>query len=418
MNTHRIKSANVYLLILVLLVGTSHTFAQRPPTSGPNTFPEEESSLSPLVFVGAGVVLGAATYLYLKSRGPKLPIGIGLENYLLDRNILPTADAIGLMHELNPSLHNKGVIRTNKKLITPDFPPLPTDLSAGAVVTTTAVPPDLKGEVDGFMSNMSVFRGARADIVSNSLNVGVDEIYPILDEIEENVISFDRGIGESNSVKNQLINDLLKVLNRTLDRIVDDKILDDSDLILIRDISENLSELLFPEIATETSFRETGQPDFKEHFEHDIIFFASIEPSATFFNGHDRALGPNLTLAEVNHTNRLNNTNLLRGFAFAVYLFDENGKLITKGPEVEGKYLIKYVSPALKDFPDAYHNLLSPATYASAYLPPAKLFLVVETITGEQVSLQNPVIDFKAAFKNPQQEKFKELIIVPLYVSR
>ena len=189
-------------------------------------------------------------------------------------------------------------------------------------------------------------------------------------------------------------------------------------MILIRGISENLSELLYPEIATEIGFGEIGQPDFKEHFERDAILFASVESSAAFYNGFDRTIGPNPASVAIDHIERLNNTNLLRGFAFAVYLFDGNGELITKGPEVEGKYLIKYASPALKDFPDAYHNLLSPATYASAYLPPAKLFLVVETINGEQVSLQNPVIDFKAAFKNPQQEKFKELIVVPLYVSR
>ena len=418
MNTRHIKSANVYLLILVLLAGSPHTFAQRPPTSGPNTFPEEESNLSPLIVVGGGVVLGAATYLYLKSRGPKLPIGTGLENYLLDRNILPTADAIGLMHELNPSLLNKRVIRTNKKLNIPDFPTLPTDLTADAMVTTTALPLDLKAEVDGFVSNMSVFRGARADIVSNSLNAGVDEVYPILHEMEKHILSFDMGRGESNSVINQLINDLLSVLNQALDRIVGDKILDDSDLILIRNISEDLSELLYPEIPNETGLGEVGLPDHKGHFERDAMLLASFESLAGFNNDFDRTVGPNPTVVATDYMERQNNTNLLRGFAFAVYLYHEHGQLITKGPEVEGKYFIKYAVPALKDFSDAYHNLLSPATYASAYLPPAKLFVVVETISGEPVSLQNPVIDFKVAFKNPQQEKFNELIIVPLYISR
>ena len=228
MNTQRIKSANAYLLILVLLAGSFHTFAQRPPTSGPNSFPEEESNLSPLIFVGGGVALGAVTYLYVKSRGAKLPVGVHLENYLLDRNILPTADAIGLMHELNPSLNNKEVMRAKKKLVNPDFPTLPNNLLAdNSVATTMSISPDLQAQVDGFRASMGAFRGAKANIVSNAMNVGVDQVYPILDEMEKNVISFARGTGESNSVKNQLITDLLKVLNQTLDRIVEDKIWDD-----------------------------------------------------------------------------------------------------------------------------------------------------------------------------------------------
>lgn len=419
MNTQRIKSAKVSLLILVLLGSSFHTFAQRPPTSGPNTFPEEESNLSPLVIVGGGIVVGAASYLYVKSRGPKLPVGVHLENYLLDRNILPTADAIGLMHVLNPSLSDKEVIRTKKKLVDPDFPPLPNDLlDSGSVLTSGALLSDLKAEVDEFRVGLAAFRAVKADIVSNAMNVGVDKIYPILGEIEKDVVTLDRDIEQGNSVKNQLITDLLNVLNQTLGRIVDDKILDDSDVMLIRGIAENLSELLYPEMSVGTSWKIIGEPDFKAFLERKAILGASVEPATMVDDGINPIAGGPSAPRVTGYAKQLNNTNLLKGFAFAVYLLNENGELITTGPEVEGKYLIKYVSPALKDFPDAYHNLLSPATYASAFLPPAKLFLVVETISGEQVPLQNPLIDFKVAFDNPQQEKLKELIIVPLYISR
>src|SRR5690606_18146734 len=116
-----------------------------------------------------------------------------------------------------------------------------------------------------------------------------------------------------------------------------DKILDDSDLILISEIAENLSELLYPETNADTSWHEIGQPDFKAYFERKAIQRASIEPATLVDEGiHADAAGPNPPL-EANYKKGLNNTNLLKGFAFAVYLFNENGELITSGPEVEGK---------------------------------------------------------------------------------
>ena len=108
---------------------------------------------------------------------------------------------------------------------------------------------------------------------------------------------------------------------------------------------------------------------------------------------------------------------MLKGFAIAVMKSNASGKSITIGPEVEGKYFVKYTSPALKDYPDTYKNLSPPlATYASAYLPPSKLLFIIEDLSGKQMELKEPVIDFKDAFSKPLQDKVNELIVVPIYV--
>ncbi|MEX2591939.1 MAG: hypothetical protein WD426_04135 [Anditalea sp.] len=418
MNMPLKKSAKVYLLILILLTSHFGAFAQRPPTYGPN--PPEPTNLVPII-AGSGILLGAATYFYVKHRGPKIAIQDHLPMYLLNRNILPTPDAINLMHELNPRLSKKKIMRANKKLVNPEFPEIPQSLitaSANAVQATTSMPAGLKEQVDGFTSRLDAFRGTEITIQPDDQKATIQSAHSILKEIEKDITSPDRDKEESNTVTNQLITDLLKVLNQTLDKTIANKTLGEEDLVLIKEISENLSELLFPNINYEQNLEKSSQLHIRNPNEVENIFFASAEPDAVVYvrsNYQAEAQKDVFNAAAI--TNEQDNNNMLKGFAIAVFKSNAAGEPITKGPEVEGKYFVKYTSPALKNFPDTYRNLSPPlATYASAFFPPAKFYFIIEDLNGKQMDLREPIIDFKDAFTKPQQEKVNEMIVVPIYV--
>src|SRR5690606_3924917 len=83
---------------------------------------------------------------------------------------------------------------------------------------------------------------------SRNKQVKVDSIYSVLHHIEKTISSPDWMKGESNSVMNQLMEDLLMVLNQTLGKTLGNKFLGEQDTLLIREIAENLWELLFPDL--------------------------------------------------------------------------------------------------------------------------------------------------------------------------
>ena len=103
-------------------------------------------------------------------------------------------------------------------------------------------------------------------------------------------------------------------------------------------------------------------------------------------------------------------------FAFSVFKI-VSGKAVTKGQEVEGKYSVKYVSPALKDLKDYYHTATGLATYAQANLPPAKFYIeVFDNAKNKKISLSNPIIDTRDAYTSPYGS-YKQSIIVPIYIT-
>src|SRR5690606_23502439 len=150
---------------------------------------------------------------------------------------------------------------------------------------------------------------------------------------------------------------------------------------------------LFPDLNNQAKTFKGSQYEPGNLPRGDQMFYASAE-TFPVLHPWPGVIANRLTDAPIAEGNPYEQvkSNLLKGFALAVYKIDAKGELITKGPEVERRYLVKYVSPALKDFPEAYHNLTPLATYASAYLPPAKLFFRVEDIQGKEVALQNPLI--------------------------
>lgn len=411
------KSTHFYLLILVLLTSNLSAYAQKPPTGGPNPSPDP-TNLVPII-AGGGIALGAATYFIVRNRGPKIAVHEHLYTYLLDRNILPTPDAVDLMHELNPRLNNREVMRANKKLVDPDFPEIPKNLliSGNAVQTTTDMPVDLKEEVEGFASILNTFRNTGITTKPGDPNVAMGKVNLLLREVERNINSTEWNREESNPVTNQLMTDLLKVLNQTLEKTIATKIIAEKEMNLIQEISENFSELLLS-VINPLNPEKSSQLHFSNPSVEEDIFLATVDENVMFYarSNHKKKV-QNGSLSAAANTDEPVNTNLLQAFAFAVHKINPDGEVITKGPEVEGKYLIKYVSPALKSFPEAYHDLSPLATYASAYLPPAKLYIIVEDINGKQVDLARPLIDFKAAFKSPQREQIKEMIIVTLNIT-
>jgi hypothetical protein len=424
MNTKLIKSLKVYLLVLLFLTSSPGVFAQRPPTGGPNPPPTktDKINLLPFIISGGGIALGVATRMYLKNRGPKVAVREHLPTYLLNRNILPTPDALQLMYTLNPGLHNVEVIRANKKLVHPDFPEIPKsqiNTSGNAVQTTTSMPAILKEQVSVFKSSLNTFRRTKITIRPANKELNMETVNAVLMEVEKDIASHARENEESNSIKYQLMTDLLLVLNQTLNNSINTKILGEHETTLIKEIRDDLSELLFPVINIKLNPGKSGQLYFRNTAGDKRIIFASLDLNAVFYGESSYRNAPNGSSGAVSNANYPINTNMLQGFAFAIYKLNANGVPITKGPEVEGRYFIQYVMPALKNIPEAYHNLSPPlATYTAAFLPPAKYFFIVKDINGNLKNLQNPLIDTKDAFKNPQREEVKNMIIVPIFVTK
>lgn len=419
MNKQSKKYARAYLLILILLTSHLGASAQRPPTSGPN--PDDDTNLTPYIIAGSGLALAAGSYFYLKSRGPRMAVGEHLPNYLLSRNILPTTDAINLMYALNPRLKNKELMRVKRKLVNPDFPEIPNNLlisSGNAVQITTSMPAGLKDQIDGFRSRLNTFQNTEITIKSVDTSVNFVNPNSILKELEEMIVAPDRYNEESNTVKNQLMTDLIRVLNQTLEKSIAAKILGEEDIVLIKDISGNLSDLLFPAITNavnpeESSHLQLRSPSWEENF-----YLASADKTLVFYPKANKQKSQHVSINASSSTYE-NNRKTMR-FAFLVHKYSSTGEPITKGPEVEERFKIQYAMPALEGRTDTYIDAEGLATYALADLPPAKLLIIVTDITQdtEPVSALIKTIDFKVAFGYTNREKIneQEYIVVPIYL--
>ncbi|WP_200979632.1 hypothetical protein [Echinicola sp. 20G] len=368
--------------------------AQRPPTGGSAPIESEDKGINPVVFIVGGIAIGAASYAIVKSKGAKIPVSAYLPDYLLAHNILPTSDALNLMYKLNPSLNNQQEIPKKSKLKLPEFPVLNEEIRPDLITgDEVALATDLNREMDQFVTLKESLE--KLEAAGNMASVQV-----ITNQVNQQLSTAGWKDLTSRAIFDQMVYDLLRVFNQTLDEVVLAKSADQEQLMLMKSISDNLSEL-FNDVRTLSL-----NHDFPVDLNKNLIFLASAEE---------------VSVRRVKVYNSMEASSAREGiskdFAFAVYKINEAGELITKGPEVEGKYKVKYVLPALKDIPSAYHTLRDPATYAVAALPPAKMYIIVEDFSGIPVSIQDPLIDFKVVFKNPQLINEDEMIIVPLYLS-
>jgi hypothetical protein len=401
---HRFTST--LLVYLICSVTAIPVFAQRPPTGGAS--PEEGGpEISPVVFIVGGVAIAGATYALVKAKGPKLPVTEHLRDHLLKDNILPNTDAFTLMYSLNPGLEDAERVRAKKRLLMPDFPEFE---GSQPVEGAVAYPDNLP---NGLISSMDLFETSR-DIIEKmstqstmTIAQKMDQVNSIVNQVEQEISSTRLGHDSNNPLMDQLVFDLLSTFNQTLERIIANKNANEEDLTLLQNIASNLSEIVTGMKMLSENQMSGGPLPLLNLSTHDYV--ASIDDSAKLLQKgllYDRDVLP------------LRKRGLYREFAFAVYKFSESGQLITKGPEVEGRYKIKYVLPALKNIPNAYHSLRDPATYAVANFPPAKIFIVVEDFSGNPVAIQDQLIDFKVVYNNPQLVNPEKKIIVPLYLTK
>ncbi|WP_343852854.1 hypothetical protein [Algoriphagus jejuensis] len=315
------------------------------------------------------------------------------------------------MYTLNPSLNNREEIKSKKRLNLPDFPDLDQsltgDLLAGNEKSTAL---DLDRQVTRFeISKLNLERVA-AELSSNASVQNVVRITAIVNQLKQEVNTSGWGSDGTTTIIHQMVFDLFSIYNQTLSQVIADKNADASQVTLMQNIADNLAELVGDVKALSRNGLASSEwisSDLRDNQN----YLASIgEPEFLAIGSSEFKTSTGTSISAA--------AGLLKEFAFAVYKYSDAGELITKGPEVEGKYKVKYVLPALKDIPNAYHPLRDPATYAVASLPPAKIFIVVEDFSGNQVSIQDPLIDFKVVFNNPQLGDQDRKIVVPLYITR
>lgn len=401
------------LILMTFLVHVFQSFAQRPPTGGAAPLNEkDDSSINPIVFViGGAVVIGAASVLIVKSKGPKIPVAEHLPSYLLAHNILPNEDALELMYEINTSLKDVPEIRSKKKLDMPEFPELNQSLASNlpgkAQVTASS---QLMNQISVFKNGKENFNDLTNENSSPQIQAGLQKVNSFINQMERSLSSFDFEKQRNASVNNELVFDLLDVFNQTLDRIIEAKAISLEQENLLQSITDSMEEL----ISNITTFSQL-QEEIQKIGSLDKPSKNTLTASRLDKNGAFPVVvsdDPNPSITQSYLTVAGNTLN----FALAVYKYSEEGELITEGPEVEGKYLIRYVLPALKDYENAYHTIRNPATYAIGAFPPAKIYMAVEDEDGNKVEIQHPVVDFKVAFDSRQLVNENNMIVVPLKI--
>ena len=380
--------------------------AQRPPTGGAT--PVEDEGVGPAIFIIGGVAIGAASYLYLKSQNPKIPIASHLPDYLRSHQIMPNPDALELMYAINPSLNNAEVIRSNKKLKLPSFPILEQGISTDL---STEGGLNLDRELQVQMDQLALSKGDFEQMISQNQNMAADansaKIRALIQTVGAELNSIRAPVERTSTITKLLIKDLIEAFNHTLQEIVSARKTESTQLILMEGITANLSELL-SETEIQTFSRENYRLLALSEAELETPHPTYLSPNR---NETNFPIGPSSIFP---HKPMAGST---MDFAFAVYMYSENGELITEGPKVEGKFIVRYVLPALRDFENAYHTIRTPATYAVAAFPPAKMHFVVEDLNGNRMNIQYPTIDFREEFAKPQRYNEDQVIVVPLRIS-
>lgn len=398
------RSLIVFMLIWSSIFHSFQVAAQRPPTGGsapPPIQSEEDNGISPIVFIVGGLALGAATYVLVKPKGVKIPVSQHLPNYLLANNILPNQDALELMYELNPELKDMPEIRSKKKLTLPDFPILDENIPPeNPALASSETSLKFNNEVELFNSSKETFTQLELADNSNESIINMEKVQALINQVGQELNAIGNPNDPSYAMLGEFMNDLLSVFNQTIIEINEEKTVNPAQLSLLQNIVDNLAELISDSALLSY-----------QHLDNSVL-------------SQPKSLDKTRFLASTNpHNNQVENPFSKRkfvadtkDFAFAVYKYSEEGELITKGPEVENKYFISYVVPALKDFSDYYKPILNPATYAIASLPPAVMYIEVKDINGNVVSINNPKIDFKSVYEDPHELNENKMIKVPLFI--
>lgn len=393
--------------MLILLFHALNVFGQRPPTSGPNP---DDTNLTPYFIGGGGMVVAAGSYLYIKSRGPKIPVTGNLRDYLWRQNIMPSPDALNMMYELNPSLKGKELMREKKNLITPEFPEIPADmkqLTTNVPSPTYVMPNELELLLEEFKFSLNAFRSI--SVTTANPDASKEAFHEILTNIEGTLTAPERFTEERNVVKDQLLTDLITAINQTMDGAIQTRELSEDKLILLHAIAEDLENLLFPNFdSTQT---EGGIMEDRNHFANWHSLLASVDKHSSENGNHHRDLEEDIHRGLIIQDDNAD----VKWFAFAVYKYDTDGDLITKGKEVEKRYQISYASPALKDIEGSFHAINGNASYGIALLGNGKYFIKVKD-GDKEVPIQNPIIHFGLAFQNPIKELHNDLTKVIIYL--
>lgn len=412
------RSSKICVLVLVLFTYTLNIFAQIPPTCCPDPLPvEDDFNSTPYVIAAGGLVVLGGSYFYLKNKGPKIAIQDHLPSYLLSRNILPNEDALSLMYSLNPSLDGKENIRENKKLVVPDFPAPPNE-KLNQFINSTGLSSSnsqlLRDQIGILRSNIGLQRTSNIPYKPED-SIFSKELESNLFEIERVLLTIEKNITQSNDVINSLIVDLISELNQTLEIGRTSRTNVENDSNLIQNILDDLKDIS----SSDISGPNLEQSSINSLWYDQEILLASNHRHAPYQNLIEQS---EKIITEPDTKGLSRNSNLLKGFAFAVYTVGENGEPVTKGAEVEGRFMVKFAMPALKDEVRTHKDTDGLASYALAMLPPAKLFIIVTDISdgGKIIPLQNPLIDFKVAFRNLGRETIndQEFIIVPIYLAK
>ncbi|WP_162342592.1 hypothetical protein [Cyclobacterium salsum] len=402
-------SFSVFLFLLVLLSHHFIAFGQRPPTSGPNP---DETNLTPYIIGGTGLLMAAGSYLYLKSRGPKIPVTDNLRDYLWRQNIMPSPDALDLMYELNPSLRGKELMREKKNLLTPEFPEIPEEmkqLAADVPPPTHVIPDNLKELMEQFKSSLSAFRNI--SVATANPNAPKGAFIEVLGNLEGFLTAPERNTEARNAVKDQLLTDLIRAINQTMDDAIQTRELSEDQLFLLHAIAEDLENLLFPNLNSPPPVASTSIGEDGDHFANWDSFLASADKHSNENGDHQPDLKGDIRGGLMDQNENAD----VKWFAFAVYKYDTEGDLVTKGKEVEKRYQISYASPALKDIEGSFHAINGNASYGIALLGNGKYFIRVKD--GEvEVPVQNPIIHFGLAFQNPVKELHNDLTKVIIYL--
>ncbi|SHN19955.1 hypothetical protein SAMN04488057_11054 [Cyclobacterium lianum] len=401
MKTPSNSSLSACFFMLILLTHHLMVFGQRPPTSGPNP---EDSNLTPFVIGGSGLLVAAGSYLYLKSRGPKIPVRDNLQDYLWRENIMPTPDALHLMYALNPGLRGQDLMRKKKKLVEPEFPEIPEDLRKVAVAVpppTFIMPENLQGLINEFKSILDAFSGMT--FKTTHRNAPKEAFLEVLNNLERLLTAPERLTESRNVVKDQLMTDLITVADQTVDGAIDTRELSTDKLALLQAIATDMEDLLYPDPNPAQMQVVTGKGD--EESADWGLFLASA----------GKTFNDQLIYNRISNAKDARENADLKWFALAVYKYGADGELITKGREVENRYQIAYASPALKDREESFHTIQGNASYGTALLGNGKYFIRVKD-GDEEVPIQNPLIHFGQAFQNPVKETHNELTKVIIYI--
>lgn len=413
------KYLKSYFLLLIFVLKSLTGFGQKPPTGGnglPPLPPNNDKSNFPIIYpvIGLGVA-GLVYYLVKKHKPQQVFATESLKSYLLKHSILPTTDAFNLMYLLNPELNNSPIIPKKFHIKDPDFPNLS---EAGLQLQISSIQriPKLKISFDEqspiFKSQLKTFQSSKfAKVTTGLLKTFTDD----LETIQQNMQTSEFADLPNDPLKKQMVADLFHVLNQLLNhKNVGNKVIA-TDVQLVKSISDNLNDLLTPPIIQDNSNKQ-GFMLLKQATDAAKTAYSEIERNASQL---DKAL----VYKQLNTYNDQPSTVTpprkiaTRAFAFAIYKLNEAQKPVLKGAEIEGKYFVQYVCPALKDFQECYHDISPPlASYAGAYLPSAKFYISVKDLNNKPLKLMNPLIDTRDEYEKPDRVIVNKMVKIIINV--